>query len=125
MPHIQNRLLFRGVIDISESTYILNNFKKVKNSTKWLKGGKSGAALFLMWGLLDQNGLVHTEPSLSSTLIKKKIKFSSYIRKFRMEQLQSHIWLNICAFPHILGSPSSYLTLQLLHFEFPYILGKI
>jgi hypothetical protein len=25
------------------------------------------------------------------TLIKKKIKFSSYIRKFRMEQLQSHI----------------------------------
>jgi hypothetical protein len=26
-----------------------------------------------------------------STLIKKKIKFSSYIRKFRMEQLQSHI----------------------------------
>jgi hypothetical protein len=26
------------------------------------------------------------------TLIKKKIKFSSYIRKFRVEQLQSHIW---------------------------------
>jgi hypothetical protein len=26
-----------------------------------------------------------------STLIKKKIKFSSYIGKFRMEQLQSHI----------------------------------
>jgi hypothetical protein len=25
------------------------------------------------------------------SLIKKKIKFSSYIRKFRMEQLQSHI----------------------------------
>jgi hypothetical protein len=25
------------------------------------------------------------------TLIKNKIKFSSYIRKFRMEQLQSHI----------------------------------
>ncbi len=53
-------------------------------------------------------------------LIKKKIKFSSYVRKFRMKQLQSHIWLtpphiwgNICAFPHILGSPSSYMTLQL------------
>ncbi len=28
-----------------------------------------------------------------STLIKKKIKFSAYLRKFRMEQLQSHIWL--------------------------------
>jgi hypothetical protein len=26
-----------------------------------------------------------------STLIKKKIKFSIYMRKFRMEQLQSHI----------------------------------
>jgi hypothetical protein len=25
------------------------------------------------------------------TLIKKKIKFSSYLRKFRVEQLQSHI----------------------------------
>ncbi len=25
------------------------------------------------------------------TLIKKKIKFSSYIRKFRVEQLQTHI----------------------------------
>ncbi len=26
-----------------------------------------------------------------ATLIKKKIKFSSYIRKIRVEQLQSHI----------------------------------
>jgi hypothetical protein len=32
-----------------------------------------------------ENIPVHT------TLIKKKIKFSSYIRKFRVEQLQSHI----------------------------------
>jgi hypothetical protein len=32
-----------------------------------------------------------------------------------------HIWGNICAFPHILESPSSYMTLQLLHSEFPYI----
>ncbi len=65
---------------------------------------------------------------------KKKIKFSSYIRKFWMEQLQSHIWLtassytvwgNICAFPHISESPSSYMTLQLLHSEFSYIWGKL
>jgi hypothetical protein len=28
---------------------------------------------------------------LPGTPIKKKVKFSSYIRKFRMEQLQSHI----------------------------------
>ena len=47
-----------------------------------------------------------------------------------MEQLQSHtvydyrlshIWGNICAFPHILGSPSLFMTLQLLHSEFPYL----
>jgi hypothetical protein len=42
-----------------------------------------------------------------------------------VEQLQSHILLmassymgNIYAFPHILGSPSSYMTLQLLHSDF-------
>ncbi len=44
-----------------------------------------------------------------------------------MEQLQSHmtphIWFNICAFPHLLGSPSLYMTLQLLQSEFPYIWG--
>jgi hypothetical protein len=28
---------------------------------------------------------------LEATLIKKKINFSSYMRKFRVEQLQSHI----------------------------------
>ncbi len=56
-----------------------------------------------------------TIPTCSTyrTLIKKKIKFFSYTRKFRGERLQS--WLTapsnmtiICAFPHILGSPSSY-----------------
>ncbi len=31
-------------------------------------------------------------PGYSNALIKKKIKFSSYIRKYRVEQLQSHIW---------------------------------
>jgi hypothetical protein len=47
-----------------------------------------------------------------------------------MEQLQSHIKLtafsymgNTCAFPYILGSPSSYMTLHLLHSEFPNIWG--
>jgi len=29
------------------------------------------------------------------TLIKKKIKFFSYVRKFRMEQLRSHKWLTV------------------------------
>jgi hypothetical protein len=31
------------------------------------------------------------DSGLCATLIKKKIKFSSYIRKFRVEQLQSHM----------------------------------
>ena len=31
---------------------------------------------------------------------------------------------NICAFPHILGSPSSYMTLHPIPSEFPYICGK-
>jgi hypothetical protein len=35
-----------------------------------------------------------------------------------------HISLNICGFPHILGSPSSYMTLQPLPSKFPYIRGK-
>ncbi len=30
---------------------------------------------------------------IGSTRIKKKIKFSSYIRKFRVEQLQSHAYM--------------------------------
>jgi hypothetical protein len=66
----------------------------------------------------------------SNTLIKKKIEFSLCIRKFRMEQLQSHIWLTASSymvkylwFPHILESSSSYM--QLLHSEFPDIWGKI
>jgi hypothetical protein len=46
---------------------------------------------------------------MTHALIKKKIN--------RPPQ----IWGNICSFPHILGSPSSYMTLQLLHSEFPYI----
>jgi hypothetical protein len=31
---------------------------------------------------------------------------------------------NICAFPHILGSVSSYMTFHPIPFEFPYIRGK-
>ncbi len=68
-----------------------------------------------------------------AALIKKKIKFSSYLRKFRVEQLQSHIWLTATSYmgkylrisSYISGSPSSYMTLQLLHFEFPYLWGKV
>jgi hypothetical protein len=43
---------------------------------------------------VDESGAylaVDPATSHSGTLIKKKIKFSSFIRKFRMEQLLSHI----------------------------------
>ncbi len=69
----------------------------------------------------------------SSTLIKKQIKFSSYIKKSRVEQLQSHIW----GLPNIHmrkdANISPYIrrplvilqmTLQLLHSEFTYTWGK-
>ncbi len=60
-----------------------------------------------------------------ATLIKKKTKISSYIRKFIWERLQSHIWLTASSYMvkylRILGSPSSYMTLQLLPCEFPNI----
>jgi hypothetical protein len=66
-----------------------------------------------------------------SALIKKKTKFSSYIRnsegigcKVIYDYLPPHIWLNIFALPHILGSSSSFMTLQLIPPEFPDIWGK-
>jgi hypothetical protein len=44
-------------------------------------------------GGVVHEGAVRVKSTLQpkTTLIKKKIKFSSYIRKFRVEQLQSHI----------------------------------
>jgi len=53
------------------------------------------------------------------TLIKKKIKFSSYIRKFRMEQLQSHMTNGLLtyweALPHIwLCNCSLWISLTIL-----------
>ncbi len=43
------------------------------------------------------------------SLIKKIIKFSSNIRKFRMEQLQSHIWLTASSYMGKYLSISSYI----------------
>jgi hypothetical protein len=37
-------------------------------------------------------------PNQLSSLIKNKIKFSSYIRKFRMEQFQSHLELTASSY---------------------------
>ncbi len=57
-------------------------------------------------------------------LIKKKIKFSSYIRKFRVEQLLSHIWLTASSYigkhlrishslPMLRSPTSSYLVVDI------------
>ncbi len=49
----------------------------------------------------EKSSSTHSETPRASThitLIKKKIKFSSYIRKFRMEQLQSHVWLTASSY---------------------------
>ncbi len=66
-----------------------------------------------------------------STLIKKNRKFSSYIRKFRMEQLPSHICLTASSYMTKYLRISSYIRKPFLiydfttaPYEFPYIWGK-
>ncbi len=51
-----------------------------------------------------------------STLIKKNIKFSSYIRKFRVEQLQSHIWLTASSYMEKYLRISSYIRKPIYDF---------
>ena len=50
-------------------------------------------------------------------LIYKEIQKGAVAKSYMTNGL---LMGNICAFPHILGSPSSYMTLQLFHSEFPY-----
>ncbi len=57
---------------------------------------------------------------IHTTLIKKKIKFSSYKRKCRMEQLQSHIWLTASTYIWKYLRISSYIRTPFLIYEFPY-----
>ncbi len=64
-----------------------------------------------------------------------KIEYQIFLiyKEIQKGSLQSHIWLttssyiinHICVFPHKLGSPSSYMTLQLLPSEFPLYMRKI
>ncbi len=55
---------------------------------------------------------------LSATLIKKKIKFSSYIRNFRMEQLRIHIWLMAFSYMVKYLRISSYIRKPSLLYDF-------
>jgi hypothetical protein len=50
-----------------------------------------GSLMAVATAEITQNQINFFTTSKYIALIKKKIKFSSYIRKFRMEQLQSHI----------------------------------
>jgi hypothetical protein len=62
-------------------------------------------------------------------LIKKKTKIFIIVKEIQNGAVHAKSYMTnglliygeICAFPHILGSPSSYMTLQLLHSEYPYI----
>ncbi len=50
-----------------------------------------GSLMAVATAEITQNQINFCTTSKYIALIKKKIKFFSYIRKFRMEQLQSHI----------------------------------
>jgi hypothetical protein len=67
-----------------------------------------------------QRAATTTKEKSFITLIKKKIKFSSYKREFRMEQLQSHIWLRLTASSYM-GKylrVSSYIRKHCLIYDF-------
>ncbi len=64
----------------------------------------------------------YTDKKKKNFLIYKEIQYGAVAKSYMNNGLL--IRGNICAFPHVLGSPISYMTLQLLHSEFPYIWGK-
>ncbi len=64
----------------------------------------------------------------AGTLIKKKRKFSHILGNSEVSGAKSYMTNDlliygehICAFPHILGSLCSYMTLHPIPSEFPYI----
>ncbi len=56
--------------------------------------------------------------SFPSTLIKNKIKFTTYIRKFRWDRLQSHIWLTASSYMVKYLRISSYIRKPFLIYDF-------
>jgi hypothetical protein len=54
-------------------------------------------------------------------LIYKEIQKGAVAKSYMTGGLLIYDYVTICAFPHILGSPSSYMTLQPLPSEFPYM----
>ncbi len=82
--------------------------KSLGQSNIWTIGaaGKYSAQPQLKYKL----GKQMTESVYSTALIKKKIEFSSYIRKFRKERLQSHIW-GRASYSNIWGNMRKYLVI--------------
>jgi hypothetical protein len=60
----------------------------------------------------------NTVVTIQCTLIKKKIKFSSYIRKLTMEQLQNHMWLTASSYIGKYLRISSYIRKSFLIYDF-------
>ncbi len=74
----------------------------------------------LCWCLLldfQPINFIRVTTCIYPTLIKKKIKFSSYIRKFRVEQLQSHIWLTASSYIGKYMRISSYIRKPFLIYD--------
>ncbi len=71
-----------------------------------------------------ENSLCTDKKENKIFLIYKEIQNGAFAKSYMTNGFLIRIWGNICAFSHILGSPSSYTTLQLLHSEFSYIWGK-
>ncbi len=80
-------------------------------------------------GLTNEQGhhkpwdVAHWKKENQILLIYKEIQNGAVAKSYVTIMASSYI-VKYCAFPHILGSPFSYMTLQLLHSEFPYIWGK-
>ncbi len=82
---------------------------------RWVRLRRQCEDTILAWALaffVDGlgGGMVHTD--------KKKIKFSSYIRQFRRDRLQSHIWLNASSYMVEFWRNSSYFRKPLLKYDF-------
>ncbi len=62
--------------------------------------------------------LFSTPVVILTALIKKKIKFSLYLRKFRWDRLQSHKWLTASSYMVIYLHISSYIRKPFLLYDF-------
>jgi hypothetical protein len=74
---------------------------------------RTAANTFLNFGLFFGGMAVCTDKKENKIfLIYKDIQKGAVAKSYMTNGLLIHIWLNICAFPYILGSPSSSMTLQ-------------